>query len=302
MPGRIFDIKQFAIHDGNGIRTTVFLKGCPLDCWWCHNPESRSEGDDLVYYPSKCKNSGECIKVSESIERSDDGESLLIDRGNVDNVTEAAAACPTGALEVVGRDATVDEVMEEIRKSVIFFDSSDGGVTISGGEPLQQPKFTKEILKESKKIGIDTTLDTTGYASSAVIESVIPHTDSFLYDLKFINEELHEKYTGVSNEPILNNLKEIINRGWGDDVVIRRPVITDVNDGDEHTRALIDFLSSVDGIDRIDLLPFHDVSEKYERFGMEYRITNRDPPNDAVMNSIKSELVANGFDVKVSGQ
>ena len=302
MHGRIFDIKQFAIHDGGGIRTTVFLKGCPLDCWWCHNPESRSEGDNLVYYPSKCKNSGECIDVSESFERSADGESLLIDRENVDNVAEAAAACPTGALEVVGRDATVDEVMEEIRKSVIFFDSSDGGVTISGGEPLQQPKFTNEILAESKKIGIDTTLDTTGYTSSTVIESVIPHTDSFLYDLKFVNEELHEKYTGVSNEPILNNLKKLAALGRGDDVVIRRPVVTDINDGDKHTRALIDFLSKVDGVHRIDLLPFHDVSEKYDRFGMNYRINNRNPPSDQVMNAIKAELIANGFDVNVSGQ
>lgn len=299
--GRIFDIKQFAIHDGPGIRTTVFLKGCPLDCWWCHNPESRDSAPELVHYHTKCNSTGECIEACPvgALEVTTDG--INIDRDRCTLCWECVSACPSGAIQRVGRNVTVDEILEEVEKSVIFFDSSGGGLTVSGGEPLQQPDFVEKLLKRAVTEGIETTLDTTGYASQSVMDSVAQYVDTFLYDVKFIDEALHETYTGVSNEPILDNLRMLVDQGRGDDVVIRRPVITGINDQREHTQALADYLSTLETVARIDLLPFHDVSEKYERFGKEYRISNRGAPTFDQLTDIKSTLESTGFSVEISG-
>lgn len=301
MKGRIFDIKGFAIHDGPGVRTTVFLKGCPLDCWWCHNPESKDPGTELVYNPTKCAGIGACIEACPENAIEMEGEGVVIDRDICTSCGECATACPSTALRAVGRTATVDEVMDEIRKSIIYFDASDGGLTVSGGEPLAQPDFLEALLERARAEGIRTTLDTTGFAPQSVMQTVSPAVDTFLYDLKFLDDDRHREYTGVSNESILENLEWLVEQGRGEDIVLRRPVITGINDSADATEALAEYLEGLGDVARIDLLPFHDVSEKYERFGKDYRITDRRPPSGETLQMIEDTLVDAGLTVKVSG-
>ena len=231
--GTIFDIKRYAIHDGPGIRITIFLQGCPLQCWWCHNPE----GIPIEPAPR--------IRASKEV------------------LTE--------------RPVSVRELMEEIEKEIVFFDESGGGVTFSGGEPLMQPVFLQSILEECKKLDLHTALDTTGYASPQHLESVMDLVDLFLYDLKLIDEERHIQYTGVSCQPILENLKRLINHQK--DVTIRFPLIPSITDTEENIVELGDYLSSLNRIKTIHILPYHKTaSEKYRRLHREDKMKGIEPP------------------------
>ncbi|HOP88557.1 MAG TPA: glycyl-radical enzyme activating protein, partial [Acetomicrobium flavidum] len=204
--GLIFDVQRYSIHDGPGIRTTVFFKGCPLKCWWCHNPEGIDSGKELMYFEYKCMHCGTCAHVCPIGAIEFDGtpiirRSMCIACGN------CSAACPSDALKLIGREYTVGELMKEIERDVLYFDNSGGGVTFSGGEPLYQHEFLLEVLKECKKIDIHRTLDTSGFAPQEVLASVMDYVDLFLYDLKLIDEKEHIKYTGVSNAQIKENLR-----------------------------------------------------------------------------------------------
>lgn len=230
MTGLVFDIRSFSIHDGPGIRQTVFLKGCPLRCQWCHNPESQ-----------------------ENIEETIKSHKKLGDRTFTRN-------------EIVGKAMSVAEVMESIEKDILFFEESGGGVTLSGGEPLMQPEFTTALLKACRKQGIHTALDTCGYAEPDMIEMVLPHTDLFLYDLKLADDEAHKQYTGLSNRPVLENLKKI--SASGRPIIIRIPLISDITDKEANLVRLKKIIEQTQGILRIDLLPYHAIAKsKYERMG-----------------------------------
>ncbi|KYO67847.1 glycyl-radical enzyme activating protein [Thermovenabulum gondwanense] len=299
--GIIFDIKRYAIHDGPGIRTTVFFKKCPLNCWWCHNPEGISPSKELMYFEYKCIFCKTCqlvcplnaISINERIHK--------INRESCNGCGICSESCPTGALRLVGRTVTCNELIEEIEKDTLLYDSSGGGVTFSGGEPLSQSAFLIEVLKECKKRYIHTALDTSGYAPGNIFESVIDYVDLFLFDIKLFDEKNHIKYTGVSNKLIKQNLSLLLEKGRGKDIILRFPVITGITDTEENIESLASFIASLKGINEIDLLPFHDICEKYQRLGKEYKMpTNQAPPEEKI-KYIKNKFEKIGLFVKIGG-
>lgn len=299
--GKIFDIMRYAIHDGPGIRTTVFLKGCPLQCWWCHNPEGISSTNDLAYFNYKCIHCETCVNVCPVRAIRFETDKQIINRAACTLCGVCAEACPTGALRIIGRETTVKELIKEIEKDVILYDSSGGGVTFSGGEPLFQPLFLKEALKECKNRKIHAALDTSGYASPKVFKSIAEHVDMFLYDLKVVDDVEHKKYTGVSNRLIIKNLKALMEKGRGKDVIIRFPIIPSINDTVENVKRLTALVQQLKGVKEIDLLPFHDVSEKYMRIGRKYLMQVYNAPSEEKLKQIKAELETAGFMVKIGG-
>lgn len=296
--GKIFDIKQFAVHDGPGIRTTVFFKGCPLNCWWCHNPEGISPGDDIFFYKTKCIGCGTCIEVcpENAIKQED---AISIDRDKCTSCGICADNCPSDALKNAGRTVTSDEVIAEIRKSIIFYDSSNGGVTFSGGEPLMQPEFLKDLIDGCREEEIHITLDTSGHVDTDTFESIIDDVDLFLYDLKIMDDEKHKKYTGTSTDKVLKNLKLLSKKGK--EVIIRFPVIPGITDTDENIEKIIDFLSDIKNVSEIDILPYHNVEEKYKKLGKEYKLNVVKSPDESKIKQIKERFEKGGFLVKEGG-
>jgi len=266
MKGLIFNIKRYAIHDGPGIRITFFMKGCPLGCWWCHNPEGISPFQ----------------QVAERVDRIGEREFRV--------------------NEEVGKYYSVDQVIAIAEKERIFFEESGGGVTFSGGEPLMQGKFLAGALSSLKNNGIHTTVDTSGQADRSVIDSIIDDTDLFLFDIKHLNEEKHRKYTGVSNILLLDNYRYIIEKGKK--VFVRIPVIPGYNDDDEHLEELRNFLQGFAGssLSEIDLLPYHKIGiSKYRRFGLEFKMDGVERPSSDRMSQLKEFFASTGFKVKIGG-
>jgi len=256
--GTIFDIKKFAIHDGPGIRTTVFLKGCPMNCWWCHNPEGQHPDPEPM----------------------------------------AGGLGDTGAI-TVGTLMRVDQVMAEIEKDLLFYDESGGGVTFSGGEPLMQPEFLAAMLERCSRSGIHTALDTTGHAPADIMARISPLVDLFLYDLKLLDDAKHRKYTGVSNNRLLTNLRHLARNGR--EVIIRFPLIPHINDTPDHLEKMKFFMKEM-GVRRIDLLPYHDIHrQKFHRLGHPDRLGDLAPPGADVIDRVKADLARDGFAVTIGG-
>ncbi len=292
--GLVFDIKHFAVHDGPGIRTTVFVKGCPLRCMWCHNPESLTSEPQLMFTPSRCIGCGYCMKVCEQGAHITVNGEHEVDWGKCVACGKCAAECYSGALELAGRETTVDEVMEEVLKDKVFFENSKGGMTISGGEPLNQPEFTAEVFRRSKEEGIHTSLDTSGYAAWSVIEKVIEHVDLVMYDIKQMDSERHKEYTGVPNELIIENLKKIDTKGIP--IWVRIPTIPGLNDDEDNFRKIGELLSGLKHIERVDILRYHKLAEsKYEHTGQDYRLKGMDTPEKEEVEHLKDIL--EGFGV-----
>lgn len=263
--GIIFDIKRFAVHDGPGIRTTVFLKGCPLRCAWCHNPESINAA--LCEVPKT-------VRIGNKI------------------FTEN---------ETVGREISVGVLMQELEKEKIFMDESGGGVTFSGGEPLMQPEFLNEALKACKNSGMHTAVDTSGYARWEIMEKAAKWTDLFLYDLKIMNDVLHQKYTGVSNKIILENLTRLLD--IKSKVLIRIPMIPGITFTENNIRDILVFLRQLEHpVEGINLLPYHSTaSHKYERFGIENTLPKMKSMNKKNLEEVKKQFEKVGFKVKIGG-
>ncbi len=300
--GIIFDIKRYAIHDGPGIRTTVFMKGCPLRCIWCHNPESQSMSFEIMYMEYKCIHCYTCVHTcTYKLIYFDDFGVQHIDRDKCTYCGICTENCPAGALEFVGRKITVEELMKEIEKDITLYDSSRGGVTFSGGEPLMQPEFLKEALIECKKIGVHTALDTSGYAPREVLKSIMDHVDLFLYDIKLYDSKEHKKYTGVPNEIIKENLRFLVTSGRGKDIILRFPVIPTITDKDENIEGWKKFIMELEGIKEINLLSYHDVSEKFRRLGREYKMQVHESPSEDKMKEIKEKFEEIGLHVKIGG-
>jgi len=300
--GIIFDIQRFAIYDGPGIRTLVFLKGCPLRCWWCQNPEGLSRKPQLAYYEQLCQHCHLCAEICPTGAIKITTEDIhIIDRRKCNLCGKCYSVCPTGALKLIGREITVDELIKEIKRDAMFYDSSGGGVTFSGGEPLYQPDFLLQCLKECQEYGIHTALETSGYADKTTFRKISNFVDLFLFDIKIINEEKHKYYTGVSNKPILENLKFLVKSGRGEDVIIRFPIIPTITDTEENLRDIISLLSSLKTLERVHLLPFHDVSEKYRYLDLPYRMPVRKAPTIERINEIKERFENLGLSVSLWG-
>lgn len=263
MIGRIFAIKRFAVHDGDGIRTTVFFKGCPLECRWCHNPEGIEFASRLAFYSHKCIGCGECQACPERAVTLIDGKALT-DRKKCTLCGECTKACPFGAREIFGRDVEADDLAEELCADQCFFENSGGGVTLSGGECLTQPEFALALLKKLKEKGINTAVDTCGYASRQILESVIPYTDTFLYDIKAIDPKVHEKCTGKDNERILSNFDYLCSRNCN--IEVRIPFVVGLNDGE--IEKIGEFLQGKP-VKKVTVLKYHDLARsKYTALNM----------------------------------
>lgn len=264
--GFIFDIKKYSINDGPGIRTTVFFKGCPLKCWWCHNPESQrklpEEFDDCTF------------------------------RWHLSHDYENKHR--------IGSEVTSDQVLAEIKKDIPFYEESNGGVTFSGGEPMLQINFLNELLTLCKTNNITTAIDTTGYTDYKNFELIYNKTDLFLYDLKLIEDDLHIKYTGVSNKIIHENLKHITDAG--DKVILRIPIIPSINDTEKNLDEMIKFIRSLKNIREINLLPYHkSANSKYDKMKKENKLPELEPPSKEKMNLLKDFFSSTGIKVKVGG-
>lgn len=284
--GFLFDIKRFAVHDGPGIRTTIFFKGCDLTCWWCHNPESRTESPHLSVRHLAL-------------------EGRLFEKE-----------------EITGYIIRIEDILKEVEKDRIFYEESGGGITISGGEPLHQPDFCEELLKTLNKNAFHTALDTSGYATAEVIARMMPYTDLFLYDLKLMNDTEHEKYCGVSNRCILENIKLLVEAGK--EIIIRFPLIPGVTDTETNVGSLLQFLDSihyheanaVSGTNQfcyryqdsrfpspeIHLLPYHNTGkEKYRRFRMDNLMKPDIRVDEEKLTTLRNKFTKAGFRVKIGG-
>ena len=253
MKGMIFDIQRNSFVDGPGIRTTVFLKGCNLRCAWCHNPESQSAKPQMLFYRDKCTGCGMCQKVCKTPE-------------NCTLCGRCALFCPTDARKTCGREYTVAEVIGEAEKDRAYYENSGGGVTFSGGECMLQLDFLERALRECKRIGLHTAVDTAGFVPFSSFERILPYTDLFLYDIKCFDSQKHREYIGTDNALILENLAKLLKAGAN--VWIRIPIVPGVNDSAEEMRQIKAFLDTCGGVQKVELLPYHAMGDnKYRALG-----------------------------------
>lgn len=279
MKAFISDIKRFAVHDGDGIRTTVFLKGCPLKCVWCHNPESISYKPQLACYPHKCIACGECVAACPS------GAHKISEDGHMFNRTLCAACgkcadiCLGSALAFYGKEMTVQELLPLLLEDQDFYETSGGGVTLSGGECLMQADFCEELLKALKENGINTAVDTCGFVSRNALDKVIPYTDIFLYDLKAFDEDVHVRCTGYANQNILENIHYL--DSIGKDFEIRIPYVPELNAG--QMEKLADFIATLKHVTAVRVLPYHSYAgSKYLALDMENTLPEQLPSEEEI--------------------
>jgi len=307
--GLVFNIQRFSIHDGPGIRTTVFLKGCSLRCYWCHNPEGQAAGAELQVYPERCINCMECVA------RCPNGAQQVRDQLHVFIREQCAGCglcidgCSSDAIVLAGKLVTVTEVMDEILRDRLFYETSEGGVTLSGGEPVLQPEFAREILKRCQEEGIHTAIETCGNYAWEEVESLLPHIDLILMDLKHMNEERHRQYSDVSNRLILENARRFAMTDLP--IIFRTPVVPTVNDSEEEIAAIVHFIKNLrdarmqrsrgaetPATIQYELLPFHRLAtDKYRSLGLDYRAKDIVTPAPESIERLVTFALASGVDV-----
>lgn len=287
--GIVFNIQKFCVTDGPGIRTTVFLKGCPLDCLWCHNPESKNSKQEVFYSSQKCVNCGRCAAVCpKGCHLWQNGEHRYL-RENCSVCGLCAEGCPTEALELVGKNMTVEEVLKEVLKDRIFYANSGGGMTISGGEPMRQMQFSYELLKAAKEQEIHTCMETSGFGKSEDFQKIASVTDIFLFDYKATDTEKHRKFVGVSNEKILGNLYMLDELGAK--IILRCPIIPTCNEDEEHFKGIARTANRLKHILEINLEPYHPLgSGKAAMLGKAYELEGLSFPEPEIMEKWKARI------------
>ncbi len=276
--GTVFDVKRCSLHDGPGIRTTVFLKGCPLQCLWCHNPESMSGRPEVLWQPEKCTGCGACAEVCPSgCHRMDSKDGHLFNRRNCSQCGRCAEVCLFGGLSIAGQSMSVEAVLTEVLKDKSYFETSGGGLTLSGGEPFVQADFSLALLKECKQKGLHTCVETCGFTSYENLQRAAEYTDLFLYDLKETNQEKHCEYTGQDNRLILDNLKKL--SASKAKIILRCPIIPGLNDREDHFDGIAAVAVKLDSLVEINLMPYHPfAAHKRPQLGMDYSLNDISAP------------------------
>lgn len=297
--GLIFDIKKYSINDGPGIRTTVFFKGCPLRCPWCHNPEGQSFLPEVMLRPSRCvAGCSECLAACEPGALAMTEGELLLDKAKCNLCGRCASVCPAGAIEIVGREVGAVEVIAEIEKDRVFYEESGGGVTFSGGEPLAQPEFLAELLDACRARGLHTTVDTCGYAPPEALALISNRADLFLFDLKVMDEKKHDDLTGQPNGVILANLERLARLGRK--IAARLPLIAGINDDEANIRETAAFLHGLRAVKDVSLLPYHALGrDKYHGLRKKNPQAGLSAPSAERLNEIKRRLESQGLNVRL---
>ena len=307
----IFDIRRYSINDGPGIRITLFMKGCPLKCKWCHNPESQSPEVQKLYTALKCIGAQDCIEVcpEDALTLTSDG--IITDSALCTLCGKCAEACPTKAIEMSGKLYSAEELMEMIERERVHIDQSGGGVTFSGGEPLMHPEFLLKMLKACGEKGLHRVVDTCGFAPTETLLEVAKHTDLFLYDLKMMYPKKHKKWTGVDNRLILKNLKVLAETGAN--INIRVPLIKNVNTGEEEIRKIAEFIARLKlkisdseiaepGKTVVNLLPYHNIATgKYKKMEIPYNEGEMEEPSENEIQKAVEIFRSFGIETEVGG-
>lgn len=288
--GIIFDIQKYAIHDGPGIRSLVFFKGCPLHCLWCHNPEGQAAQPEVMHFPDRCLSCGACRAACP----------VGLAAADCRHCGACAEVCPSGARRLAGRTVTSADVMREVEKDTVFYDESGGGVTFSGGEPLAQPAFLLDLLQACARRELHTAIETSGFGLPADVAAAAKYARLWLYDLKLMDDARHREYTGASNRVILENLTLLA--GLGAAVTVRVPIIPGVNDDDANLAATGRFVAGLKNVREMHVLPYHSFGmDKYPRLGLDYRLAATPEPATEDMNRVAARLSEFGLTVRIGG-
>jgi len=297
--GIVFDIQKFSVHDGPGVRTIVFLKGCPLSCRWCCNPESQDNEPQVMFIAQNCNGCKRCFNVC-STGAIDFTLPSRINHNKCDNCGKCVDVCNSEALNMAGTVRTVEEILIELSKDTIMYRRSGGGITLSGGEVLAQIDFAEELLKGCKSKGWHTAIETSGFASISILERILPHLDLVMLDIKHMDSKKHKEYVGQNNEIILENARIIAKSGKP--LVIRIPILTGFNDDEKNIKATANFVNSLEKVKEVHLLPYHRLGQnKYDYLGRKYKMTELKPPLKKDMDYLKKVLESEDLICKIGG-
>ncbi|TXT66204.1 MAG: Benzylsuccinate synthase activating enzyme [Promethearchaeota archaeon] len=301
MNGIIFDIQQYAIYDGPGIRTIVFMKGCPLSCIWCQNPESQQLEPQLAYFQEKCGLCGKCVEICPENALILSDNRIIREKKLCKKCGACVKICPNNVMEIIGEEKSIQDIIEIILRDKPFYDNSGGGITVSGGEPTMQKEFLMNLLKNVKKEGIHTAIETCGYFNSEMVDKLVSVADLFLFDIKHIEADLHEHYTGVSNENILYNFHRIYKLVGPERIICRIPLIPGFNTDQKTIQGIIDFLKEIRFTGSVHLMPYNRMAKtKYEKIGKKDEYHDMGELREDKIEKIVEQLKSQSFDVIVN--